>query len=140
MTDKERLEEIEEPFADFEKIKTHMLKRKIRDGLDEFKRNKGQQWTELRFEKPLLDKLLSSIEQAERVQELEQKVRVDSELFDKQVKQNKRYHNLLESLNNTHDIASEIMKEQPDKKIIDANDILQYILRKINDELESGTE
>ena len=93
---KEQLEEIEEPFADFEKIKTHMLKRKIRDGLDEFKRNKGQQWTELRFEKPLLDKLLSSIEQAERVQELEQKVRVDSELFDKQVQQNKRYREALE--------------------------------------------
>ena len=50
--------------------------------------------------------------------------------------QNKRYRNLLESLNNTHKIASEIMKEQPDKKIIDPNDLLQYILRKINDELE----
>ena len=50
--------------------------------------------------------------------------------------QNNRYRNLLESLSDTHDIASEIMKEQPDKKIIDANDILQYILRKINDELE----
>ena len=97
----ERLEEIEEPFADFEKIKTHMLKRKIRDGLDEFKRNKGQQWTELRFEKPLLDKLLSSIEQAERVQELEQKVRVDSELFDKQVKQNKRYREAINEALNT---------------------------------------
>ena len=58
--------------------------------------------------------------------------------FTKIEKQNKRYHNLLESLNNTHDIASEIMKEQPDKKIIDANDLLQYILRKINDELEEA--
>ena len=76
------------------------------------------------------------IEQDERVVELERKVRVDSELFDMQVKQNKRYHNLLESLSNTHNIASEIMREQPDKKIIDANDLLQYILRKINDELE----
>ena len=137
---KKRLEEIEEPFENFEKIKTHMLKRKIRDGLDEFKRNKGQQWTELRFEKPLLDKLLSSIEQAERVKELEQKVRVDSELFDKQVQQNKRYRNLLESLSKTRNIPAKIMKEQPDKKIIDANDLLQYILRKINDELERGTE
>ena len=54
--------------------------------------------------------------------------------------QNKRYRNLLESLSNTHDIASKIMREQPDKKIIDANDLLQYILRKINDELERGTE
>src|SRR5699024_4921792 len=50
--------------------------------------------------------------------------------------QNERYRNLLESLSNTHDIASKIMREQPDKKIIDANDLLQYILRKINDELE----
>ena len=50
----------------------------------------------------------------------------------------KHYHNLLESLSDTHDIASEIMKEQPDKKIINANDLLQYILRKINDELEGS--
>jgi|SRR5699024_2573781 len=54
--------------------------------------------------------------------------------------QNNRYRNLLESLSNTHDIASKIMREQPDKKIINANDLLQYILRKINDELERGTE
>ena len=51
--------------------------------------------------------------------------------------QNKRYHNLLESLSDTYVIAKEIYKQQPDKKIIDANDLLQYILRKINDELES---
>ena len=56
--------------------------------------------------------------------------------FTKLEQQNKRYRNLLKSLSDTHDIASKIMKEQPDKKIIDANDILQYILRKINDELE----
>ena len=36
------------------------------------------------------------IEQAELVDELERKVRVDSELFDKQVKQNKRYREALE--------------------------------------------
>ena len=54
--------------------------------------------------------------------------------------QNKRYRNLLESLSKTRNIPAKIMKEQPDKKIIDANDILQYILRKINDELERGTE
>ena len=36
------------------------------------------------------------IEQDERVVELERKVRVDSELFDKQVKQNKRYREALE--------------------------------------------
>ena len=50
--------------------------------------------------------------------------------------QNKRYRNLLESLSKTRNIPAKIMKEQPDKKIIDANDLLQYILRKINDELE----
>ena len=54
--------------------------------------------------------------------------------------QNERYRNLLESLSKTRNIPAKIMKEQPDKKIIDANDILQYILRKINDELERGTE
>src|SRR5699024_5004453 len=90
---------------------------------------------------PILTKDLEYLyEQAERVKELEQKVRVDSELFDKQVQQNKRYRNLLESLSKTRNIPAKIMKEQPDKKIIDANDILQYILRKINDELERGTE
>ena len=52
--------------------------------------------------------------------------------------QNKRYRNLLESLSKTRNIPAKIMKEQPDKKIIDANDILQYILRKINDELEEA--
>src|SRR5699024_5813086 len=53
--------------------------------------------------------------------------------------QNKRYRNLLESLSKTRNIPAKIMKEQPDKKIIDANDILQYILKKINDEFESET-
>src|SRR5699024_8265208 len=51
-----------------------------------------------------------------------------------------RYRNLLKSLSKTRNIPAKIMKEQPDKKIIDAKDILQYILRKINDELERGTE
>ena len=60
----------------------------------------------------------------------------DDEYINRLERKNKRYRNLLESLSNTHSIASEIMKEQPDKKIIDANDLLQYILRKINDELE----
>ena len=84
-------------------------------------------------------------EEAERVIELEEEYqgiidKVTSERMDFLEQQNKRYRNLLESLSDTHDIASKIMKEQPDKKIIDANDLLQYILRKINDELESGTE
>ena len=53
--------------------------------------------------------------------------------------QNERYRNLLESLSKTRNIPAKIMKEQPDKKIINANDLLQYILRKINDEL-GGSE
>src|SRR5699024_8730270 len=52
--------------------------------------------------------------------------------------QNNRYRNLLESLSNTRNIPAKIMKEQPDKKIIDANDKLQYIIRKINDVLEKS--
>ena len=44
----------------------------------------------------ILDDMEWLIEQAERVKELEQKVRVDSELFDKQVQQNKRYREALE--------------------------------------------
>ena len=82
-------------------------------------------------------------EKAERVQELDaelsEAILDERDLLHRNADlfmQNKRYHNLLESLSDTHDIASEIMKKHPDKKIIDANDILQYILRKINDELE----
>ena len=60
----------------------------------------------------------------------------DDEYINRLEQQNKRYRNLLESLSKTRNIPAKIMKEQPDKKIIDANDILQYILRKINDELE----
>ena len=83
-------------------------------------------------------------EQTERVIELEEYQgiidKVTSERMDFLEQQNKRYRNLLESLSKTRNIPAKIMKEQPDKKIIDANDILQYILRKINDELERGTE
>src|SRR5699024_3587068 len=60
----------------------------------------------------------------------------DMEWLIEQAEQNQHYRNLLESLSKTRNIPAKIMKEQPDKKIIDANDILQYILRKINDELE----
>ena len=46
----------------------------------------------------LRDDLGWLIEQAERVDELERKVRVDSELFDKQVQQNKRYREALKEI------------------------------------------
>lgn len=56
------------------------------------------------------------IEQAERVQELEQKIRVDSELFEKQVQQNKRY---LEAI----DVAMNyVLKGKSDK----ANKLFSY--------------
>lgn len=127
---KKRLEEIERLIAERNK---HM-------GNDNDYSNADQYVHEL-SDKGHIDWLVDyAKEQAERVKELEQKVRVDSELFDKQVQQNKRYRNLLESLSKTRNIPAKIMKEQPDKKIIDANDILQYILRKINDELERETE
>ena len=57
-----------------------------------------------------------------------------------QTEQNQHCRNLLESLSVTDDIAKDIFKERPDKGIIYPNDLLQYILRKINDELERGTE
>jgi hypothetical protein len=49
-------------YADLEKVRLDILKRKIQDGIDKFDSNRGMQWTELRFEKPLLDTLLKLIE------------------------------------------------------------------------------
>ena len=49
-------------YADLEKVRLDILKRKIQDGIDKFNSNQGTQWTELRFEKPLLDTLLRLIE------------------------------------------------------------------------------
>src|SRR5699024_1904552 len=97
---------------------------------------------------PILTKDLEYLyEQAELATDLKrikenalEQIDITQSRNDRLKQQNNRYRNLLESLSNTHDIASKIMKEQPDKKIIDANDLLQYILRKINDELERGTE
>ena len=85
-------------------------------------------------------------EQAERVEELEElqsrKMNLVStiqnlrnEKRDLQ-EQNNHYHNLLESISDTHDLAEEIQKENPDIKVITPDDLLQHILRKVNDELE----
>jgi hypothetical protein len=49
-------------YVDLEKVRLDILKRKIQDGIDSFNSNRGQQWTELRFEKPLLETLLRLIE------------------------------------------------------------------------------
>ncbi len=71
----ERLEEIKgEQFADLEQAKIDILKEKLYLSLQEFEENQGQQWTGLRFEKPLLTKLLSLIQQAEKVPELEDEI------------------------------------------------------------------
>lgn len=51
-----------ESFTDLEKIRLKIVKEKIQNGIDEFKLNTGQQWTELRLEKPLLETLLNLIE------------------------------------------------------------------------------
>jgi hypothetical protein len=60
-----------ESFADLEKIRLDILKEKIQNGIDEFKSNPGQQWTELRFEKPLLETLLTLIEKEEDQNEID---------------------------------------------------------------------
>jgi hypothetical protein len=49
-------------FVDLEKVRKEILKRKIQCGIDEIKSNRGQQWTQIRFEKPLLETLLNLIE------------------------------------------------------------------------------
>lgn len=49
-------------FADLEKVRLEILKRKVQDGINEINSNKGQQWTQLRLEKPLLMTLLNLIE------------------------------------------------------------------------------
>lgn len=48
-------------FADLEKVRLDILKRKIQSGIDEINENQGQQWAQLRFEKPLLETLLDLI-------------------------------------------------------------------------------
>lgn len=119
---KEQLEEIKESFADLEKVKIHILKGKILDGLDEFKKNKRQQWTELRFEKPLLVKLLSSIEQAERVEELEDILDQDhrQEVLEGLYDQNERYR---KALGKAFNVLGKHVCEK-DHKDVDAYEII----------------
>lgn len=49
-------------FADLENIRMKILKEKIQNGINEFKTNTEQQWTQIRFERPLLETLLKLIE------------------------------------------------------------------------------
>ena len=158
---KERLEEVKEnwnnvdwvldksdiiwPVEQAELEQNHS--RKI-DQLDMFLQKNVETKAE-HFGKHVIDVTMEIIKElTEQVQELEKLCEQligeewmnDEGLYESEMmkldKQNKRYRNLLESLSKTRNIPAKIMKEQPDKKIIDANDILQYILRKINDELE----
>ena len=85
------------------------------------------------------------VEQAEQMDEMKDVIRHNfknhkhhQEINFRLEQQNNRYRNLLESLSDTHDIAEEIIKESPSKNYVTQNDLLQYILRKINDELEES--
>lgn len=55
-------------FIDLEKVRLDILKMKIQYGIDEFNSNTGQQWTQVRFEKPLLETLLTLIEKEINIQ------------------------------------------------------------------------
>lgn len=50
-------------FADLEKVKLEILEEKIISGIIEFEMDPRKQWAELRLEKPLLDKLLSLVQE-----------------------------------------------------------------------------
>lgn len=65
------------------------------------------------------------IEQAERVQELEKKIRVDSELFEKQVQINKRYREAIKKAMKMLDKASGTL-ELP--KMITSNGALEIFM------------
>jgi len=49
-------------FMDLEKVRLEILQEKIQSGINEFKQNKGIQWTTLRCEKVLLETLLLLVE------------------------------------------------------------------------------
>jgi hypothetical protein len=55
-----------ETFADLGKIRLEILKKKMQDGIKEFKDDPKKQWIPIRFEKPLLETLLDLIEKEER--------------------------------------------------------------------------
>lgn len=49
-------------FSDLDKVRLEILREKILNGMEELKDNPGQQWTQLRLEKPLLEFMLNLIE------------------------------------------------------------------------------
>lgn len=54
-----------ETFADLDKIRLGILKKKMQDGIKVFKDDPKKQWIAIRFEKPLLETLLYLIEKEE---------------------------------------------------------------------------
>lgn len=56
-----------ELFADLEGIRIKILEEKIQKGIDGFDSNSGQQWAELRLEKPLLETLLNLIKKEKNI-------------------------------------------------------------------------
>lgn len=57
-----------ESFIDLENTRLKILKEKIQKGIDILNSNPLHQWTELRFERPLLDHLLNIIEKVEKLE------------------------------------------------------------------------
>lgn len=55
-------------FVDLEKVRLEILQKKIQSGINEFKKNPGQQWTAMRLERPLLEKLLEIVEKEIKTQ------------------------------------------------------------------------
>ena len=99
--------------------------------------------TRATLDKGDLDWLIKQAERAQELEELQSKkmnlIRTIDNLRNEKrdlQEQNKHYHNLLKSISDTHDLAEEIQKENPDIKVITPDDLLQHILRKVNDELE----
>jgi hypothetical protein len=58
-----------ETFADLEKIRIEILKKKIQDGIKELNNDPKKQWTSIRFERPLLETIerLTNKEMAQKV-------------------------------------------------------------------------
>lgn len=80
------------------------------------------------------------IEQAERNVTAQETVEILGESLKQSIEQNKHYRDLLESISTTNKVASEIFNKKDGKTLIGPDDILQHILRKVNEELESESE
>lgn len=84
------------------------------------------------------------VEQAERLRELEEEIATHAprgrnytnEQYVELLNENKHYHELLESIRYTQDIAKDIQEYNPDIKVIGPDDLLQHILKKVNAELD----